>query len=244
MLPVDALPRTAELVNRPEQLIDTIVLRNLELFSREWFGLDSRFLFHSTDYWGPFDIGCILSDGAAVAFENKSNSVARSALDKFWRDIATVSADVEGYYKRRFEHVVQYHSEYIRVAERMFAGFFLGKRCDTVPSSRDLSADAGALLGLSREQFIAQFKRGVGWLDAVGARNTLPAYLNEFATAAGFSRLVPILFVPENCLSRLAKWLASCPTTAAAPWWLASYQFFTNGAPYPQWLSVAPPRMM
>ncbi len=239
--PAPEIPPSAVSVDRPEQLIDTIILRNLNTITNSWFGLSSKVLFHSTDFWGPFDIGCILADGVIVAFENKSKSVNKAALEKFYRDIVTVSSGIEKYCEERFKHVARFWKDYLFVAERMFAGFYLGLRCDREKNSRDLTAEAIAMLSTTREAFLADFRRGNTWLDSMGPSLSLPAYLGEFASTLRYERLRPVLLVPSNCVRRIQAWLPTVQSSNTTSALFASYRFFADGTKHPQWLAITSP---
>jgi hypothetical protein len=76
------LPPNVSPLDGPEQLIDTVMLRNFDLLCQDILRRPGRFLFHSTEYWGPFDVGGILSDGDLVVFENKGKSFTRAGLTK------------------------------------------------------------------------------------------------------------------------------------------------------------------
>jgi hypothetical protein len=225
--PVDSVPTTASPLDRPEQLIDTVLLRNLASLSTIFLGRRAMFLFHSTEYWGPFDLGCILSDGSIGAFENKGRSVAKVGFDKFCRDIRTVKGDPDKYVRQRFDHMMTYIDEYVATAERMFAGFFLGVRCDTQSQSRDLTAEASQLLSVSREQFHSEFRKGNEWLEHIRTCSSLEEYIGGFVSTPASSNIAPVLLVPHTCEEqRVRSWLPDPVNGNAAVAVLGSYRFY------------------
>lgn len=237
---VESLPADVSPLHRPEQLLDTILLRNLQSLSQTFLGNSANFLFHSTEYWGPFDIGCLLADGGLGAFETKSKSVDRHGFDKFCRDILTVSQVPNEYVRHRFQHVLTHLDEYIITAERMFAAFFLGVRCDTQPMRRDLIGDASGLLGVDRETLLAEFRRGNGWLEDLRGVTSLEQYAKQLVPGLALHHLAPVLMVPDGCVRRVEQWLLGVEPGKTASAILGSYQFFTaaDSLPYPRWLST------
>ena len=233
--PVNEIPSAASPLHPPEQLIDTVLLRNLDCLCTSLIGQQAKFLFHSTEYWGPFDVGCVLADGRVAAFENKSKSVTKDGLVKFCRDIRIVNEDPDKYICHRFEHVIANLDDYIATAKRMFAGFFLGLRCDTEKSSRDMAADACEFLSVDREQFHADFCSGNSWLECIRSCSGLTDYLEGFAEVS-FDDIVPLFLVPDSCVQRVRSWIPEDAGEDAATAVLATYQFYANDKSYPQWL--------
>jgi hypothetical protein len=131
--------------------------------------------------------------------------------------------------------------EYIATAERMFAGFFMGLRCDTQPQSRDLSGEASELLAISRDQFLEAFRRGNEWLEHVRSCGSLEEYINGFASGVHYNNLVPVFLVPQNCVQRVQSWTPNRMDGDSITALLASYRFYADHSPFPQWLTTDTP---
>lgn len=241
--PVPALPEGTDLLECPEQLIDTLVLRNLTRLTTEFFGQNSKFLFHSTEYWGPFDIGCILGDGTLVCFENKAKSLNRTGFQKFLDDIQTVSSDALEYVTHRFEHLTKNHRDYNATAIRMFAAFFMRVRCDTVKKSRDLVGEAADLLGVSQHEFEVQFELCNDWLTSTKSTPTLSDYIPNHVAEIGARPILPVLLITTTCKNRVSAWIADTPDTPSNAL-LATYQFHSDNGQYPTYITTEPPTPM
>ncbi|WDI42578.1 hypothetical protein [Bremerella sp. P1] len=237
---ISELPSTAERMKCPEQLIDTVVLRNLSFITKHLFGKPSKFLFHSTEYWGPFDIGCVLKDGTFLCFENKGDSVQRTGFDKFIKDIETVGSDIKAHCMERFDHVLKNHAGYIETSKRMFASFFLRLRCDTQKWSRDLPSDAAELLRITNEEFLEQFRTGAEWLYRLNGVDNLDEYLDGFIGSRELSSFRSFFLITEKTENRFTQWLKSyekLPDSSS----YGTYEFFADEKTYPQYLVIGKP---
>ena len=238
--PISALPSNAEVLECPEQLIDTVILRNLSLITTEFLGCGSKFIFHSTEYWGPFDIGCVLDDGTFACFENKAKSFDRKGFQKFLDDINTVNSKSAEYLAHRFQHVTENHHEYVATAIRMFSSFFLRIRCDTAPQSRDLASEATKLLGTSRLDFDTNFQTNNRWLTTLQHKPALAEYINFDLSHFDTTPLLPVLVITSTCKNRVKAWIAdteNIPSNAL----IADYQFHSDNGQYPTHLTTESP---
>ncbi len=213
---IDALPSDALAVDPPEQSMDIVLLRNLDLLTTELLGGSGRFVFHSTDYWGPFDVGCVLGDGRIVAFENKSTSLDKRGFDKFCCDVVFIRDDPRKYLEHRFDHVRDGLDYYIETARRMFAAFFLGVRADTKRSATDLVSPGAERLKMNREQFLGNFGKGNGYLDEIRHHACFQDYLQRFTDRNDVGMIVPVLFVPETQIHRVQGWVSNLPASRSA----------------------------
>ncbi|UUO05341.1 hypothetical protein M4951_18405 [Blastopirellula sp. J2-11] len=234
---VAELPSSTSALECPEQLIDTVILRNLNEITRFLVGQDSRFLFRSTEYWGPFDIGTVLRDGTLFCLENKAKSVDRKGFLKFLEDINTVKKDASSYASQRYRHVVMNHEEYLSTAKRMFSGFFLLKRCDNLPQSRDLATEAATLLGISPEEYHQAFLSQTDWLVAVGGAPSFDDYIESFTTSQSLAGLSSILLITKRTKNRVRNWILETPD-APVDALLGTYEFLGVDGRFPQFLSM------
>lgn len=222
----------------PEQTMDVILLRNMDIIPTALFGSPGRFLFHSALYWGEFDICCALADRRLVAFENKGRRLTKRDFDKFCRDVRRINADRGAYIQMRYQHVLDGFQGYMTAAERMFAAVFLGIRSDVVRDNRDLITEACDALSISREQFHERFNFRNNWLAALGSRPTLDDYLSEFAKGIDWQAFCPILLVPDGDISRIREWCLALGNPMGMTAHLAIYRFRTCNPPFPESLSV------
>jgi hypothetical protein len=229
--------RGAQPVVAPEQLIDTVLLRNLDVIPNAIFGLPGRFLFHSEQYWGPFDVCCALDDGAVIAFENKSKRPIRRDIEKFARDCQTMTTQRRDYIKHRFDHVISHLQEYRDEAVRMFAAFFLRIRCDTTNAKRDLVGEAASLLGLSRHEFFVLFDAGNTWLSDLRVDLSFEEHLGPTEKTL-FSNFIPVLLAPDTDLISVQDRCSANPAPAGIPARLVAYRFYCDQSPFPQWLAL------
>ncbi|MGC1273347.1 MAG: hypothetical protein WBC44_06535 [Planctomycetaceae bacterium] len=167
LLPIDVLPTDARPVEPPEQLIDTVVLRNIDLFTKLLFGQRAAVLFHSTFYWGPADVGCVLADGQVVLIENKGRRPVRKEFERFRKDVSSWLPVVRKYVRYRYDEMCKEIRRNRVVAERMFAGYFLRKRIDTIKDSHDLVDEVCQALSLARPEFAERFRSENHWLETL-----------------------------------------------------------------------------
>ena len=222
----------------PEQSIDTILHRNLEILPAAIVGAPGHFLFHSSHYWGAFDVCCTLADRRLVAFENKARRLTKKDFDKFCRDVRTVKSEGREYVEKRYLHTLQYFSTYMTLAERMYAAFFLGIRCDTERDSRDLTSEACALLAIDKDQFLTRFQSRNQWLDLLRSSPAMDDYLSVFSGGINFQAFTPVLLTPDIDIHIIHDWCKNITSPTGVTAHLATYDFAVRDLSYPESLSV------
>lgn len=242
---IPSLPPTAAPLHRPEELIDTLLVRNLDHFCTAVFGVPGVFLFDSSQCWGHFDVGALLRDGRPVCIENKRGRPTAADMLKFARDVRFVSEHGLLYLMHRHQHHIARYHEYVETAMQTFAGSYLGIRTRTVPSSRDLMSEAAALLRISRSELERRAAAASQWLANV--RRTHPEGNEPSQSMYDYVRLQEIQLradSPVFVLLAAGAELTDLPTHIAAPTqrhdkaMLVSYRFFNDGVPYPTHLAL------
>ncbi len=237
---VSDLPSTADLIRCPEESIDTLLLRNLSLIADEFFGCECKFIFCSPEYWGSYDVVFQLSNGVMVCFENKSSKFPKEGYGKFLRDIEKVESEGPPYFEMRFDHIMQNVQRHMTCSIRMFAGFFLGIRSTSEPSSRDLATECQDALGIDASDFADLFESGNGWLQPFETSTSLKEYLGKQLYGSLGAEPQHVFFVPTSCVNKVQNWQAefdNAPPNAL----LGSYEFYSCNGLYPTHLTTNSP---
>lgn len=221
----------------PEQTIDTLLLRNLDVIPQVLFGSPAKFLFHSAIYWGEFDVGCALADGRFVAFENKGRRLTKADFRKFLRDTQKLAVTA-GYAEMRYRHVIADWSGYSAISQRMFAASFLGIRCDIEKNRRDLIEEACQTLGVEEGEFQQRFAARNQWHDVLNAEPTWHSYLGNLADVVDSRLLLPILLAPNSDMTQIERWCREIGSTLGIRARLATYRLGTRSSPQPHSLTI------
>lgn len=238
---IPTLPDAVRPVSMREQAIDTVLLRNLDVFCTTLFGERGLFLFCSTISWGSFDVAAVLPSGRIVFFENKSGVVSRDDAIKFARDINFVREAGPLYLAHRWQHHKDYWDYYRQTWRRMYAAFYLGLRCDSVPDDRDLCSEALQKIGIDLTEFDRRAASGERWIYAVQGKVTdrnrghvgLWDYLKAHEQRLSTTDSVYALMATDCRETMVCEELRRAGVDIRNDVMLIEYRFFSSGTDYP-----------
>lgn len=219
----------------PEQSIDTILHRNSSILSQYLFQQNSKFIYHSADYWGEFDVCLQLENRDFLAIEDKGRKLSKKDFQKFIRDITVLRERGLAYIQMRYEHVLKYYQRYLVLAERMFAAFFLGVRCDIEKNLRNLTDEACNRLEITPEVFQQRLRDLNQWLISLAQKPDFNDYTQHLESTP--FRFHPILLVPEVNLASVQTWIGELAQPLGIQARIVTYRFYSQHD-YPQYLSI------
>jgi hypothetical protein len=246
--PLDRLPTGVVACPMHERAIDTVLARNLDMVCAAMLGSPGAFLFNNSEYWKGIDLGCVLADGRLVCIENKRKRATPQDYRKFAADVRQVHGDGGLLYvAHRWQHHKENLAKYQDIELRMYAGFFLGMRCETVKDKRDVPAEAAALLGITLETLAQRHSVGETWLKRVDGeikrKNKqgnvgLYDYLLEEKLPLRLAPLTPVLMAPDTSRERIKQLQSSIAERIGLEARLVDYHFYSLKQDWPSFITM------